>query len=62
MLVKFVTSVAGERFCFNEGEVHDLPDKRALEFVKDGHAESVGIETAAKRGGDTKGRKHVNTA
>ena len=49
MKVKVLVSVAGVDFSYSPNEVVDMPQKRAEEFIRIGHAEEIKPKPTTKR-------------
>lgn len=41
MQVRFKVSIASDRWAYDSGKVYELPDERALQWIKTGHAEAL---------------------
>ena len=61
MKVKILVSLAGENFSYSAGEIVDLDDKVAAEWIKIGFAEPLELEEAVVKQPETaaikKGRR-----
>lgn len=49
MQIKFKTSLAGPRWSYRAGEVADVEDERAMQFIYDGVAEAHGTKQPTEK-------------